>query len=67
MEAALPYKQGDRGREPNPAGEGIVRATVVTTADPGRNPRFAWVRIEEGDEAGHNERVPYEKIRYACA
>jgi len=47
---------------PNPAGSGMVRATVVAPAEAGRAPRYAWVRIDEGKEAGHNERVSYGAI-----
>jgi hypothetical protein len=64
-EAKLPYKTGDQVRIPDMHGGGKVLATVVTPASPGRNPRFAWVRIEEGEEAGSNERVPYDEIEYA--
>lgn len=50
---------------PNPAGPGTVKATVITPA-PAKSPvRFAWVRIEEGPEAGTNFRVGYQHIKYA--
>ena len=40
-------------------------ATVITPAEAGRKPRFAWVRIEEGKDSGSNERVSYEVIEPA--
>ena len=52
---------------PNPDNKGTVRATLVTPAELGRKPRFAWVRIDEGDHAGTNQRVSYDDIEYACA
>ena len=47
---------------PDPVGKGKVKATVIAPADPGRKPRFAWVRLDEGDCAGENERVSYDQI-----
>ena len=62
----MPYKAGDRVRIPKRDGKGMIVATVVTPAEPGRKPRYAWVRIEDGDDAGSYERVPYAQIEYAA-
>lgn len=61
----MPYKAGEKVRVPSPIKrEGMVRATMITPASVSPEPRFAWVRIEEGDCKGENERVPYEQIEY---
>jgi len=60
----LPFDQEEQVLVPAQGGEGKVRATVITPAEAGRRPRFAWVRIAEGPEQGDSRRVAYSDIEY---
>ncbi len=56
------FEVGERVRVPNPLGEGTVAATMVEPGEQQCNDDRAWVRYEEGPQAGMHAKVPFSHI-----
>jgi hypothetical protein len=60
------FREGDRVRVPNPAGDGMLEAIYVAPSEPRRKrAEWVWVQYLEGREAGANGRVRCADVQNA--